>query len=314
MTGGRDRLADLLPRLRCPSCGGTIERRTETELSCGAAHLAPIVGGVPRFTPPSTYADSFGYQWTTFRTTQLDDDVRSESATTFAEKTGLTPADVEGRTVLDVGCGMGRFTDVVLRWGAAQVVGMDLSRAVEAAADNLADDERATFVQADAAHPPFEPASFDLVFSIGVLHHTPSTVRSLASVAGLVRPGGDLAVWLYASRLRWTHLGSEVLRPLTSRVPEERLLRAVRRVVPIVDGVRRRAPWLAKPLGLVLPTSTHPDPQWRVLDTFDWYSPRYQWKHSEPEVVGWFEAGGFTELWTGPIPVSVRGKRGAFPR
>ena len=78
-----------------------------------------------------TYTDSFGYQWTTFRKTQLDDADRAESEETFALKTGLRPADVEGRTVLDVGCGMGRFADVVARWGAAEVVGMDMSRAVE---------------------------------------------------------------------------------------------------------------------------------------------------------------------------------------
>ena len=85
-----------------------------------------------------TYTDSFGYQLTTFRKTQLDDADRAESEETFALKTGLQPADVEGRTVLDVGCGMGRFADVVARWGAADVVGMDMSRAVEAAAENLA--------------------------------------------------------------------------------------------------------------------------------------------------------------------------------
>ena len=211
--------------------------------------------------------------------------------------------------MLDVGCGMGRFADVAARWGASTVVGIDLSRAVESAAENLSRYEGAHVIQADAANPPFKPGSFDIVFSIGVLHHTPSTARSLAAVAPLVKPGGTLAVWLYWSRLRWTHAGSEVLRPITSRMSEDRLLRTVRRVVPAADSVHRRFPAISKPLRVVLPTSSHPDPEWRILDTFDWYSPRYQWKHSEPEVRGWFERAGFVDLWTGPVPVSIRGRR-----
>jgi ubiquinone/menaquinone biosynthesis C-methylase UbiE len=268
-----------------------------------------VVGGIPRFTAPSSYADSFGYQWTTFRKTQLDDGARQESEETFATKTGLTPTDVAGKTVLDVGCGMGRFTDVVARWGAGTVVAMDISRAVESAQENLASFGSAYLIQGDASRPPLAPGSFDIVFSIGVLHHTPSTAASLAAVARLVKPGGTFAVWLYSSRLRLTHLGSEVLRPVTSRMDEQRLLRIVRSVVPRMDNLHERFPALTKPLRVALPTSAHPDPEWRILDTFDWYSPKYQWKHSEDEVTGWFRKLGFQDVRTLEIPVSVRGRR-----
>jgi SAM-dependent methyltransferase len=305
----RSGLERLLPMLRCPECGASLSAEDERELICAAGHRYPLHGGIPRFTPPSTYADSFGYQWTTFRRTQLDDSVRDESEATFAEKTGLEPGDVKGRAVLDVGCGMGRFADVVARWGAETVVGMDLSRAVEAAAENLEQYEGAHVVQADAFAPPFAPASFDLVFSIGVLHHTPSTVRAVASAARFVKPGGTLAVWLYGRHLRLTHLGSEILRPVTSRIPQERLLRMVRWTVPKMDRLHEHAGPLSKPLRVALPTSGHPDPEWRILDTFDWYSPRYQWKHANEEVTEWFRRLGFTDLWVGPVPVSVRGRR-----
>ena len=77
---------------------------------------------------------------------------------------------------------------------------MDISRAVEAAAENLAGYPHTHVVRGDALAPPFDPGSFDLVFSIGVLHHTPNTARAVASVARLVKPGGTLAVWLYSRR------------------------------------------------------------------------------------------------------------------
>jgi SAM-dependent methyltransferase len=305
----RSKLDELLAILRCPECGANLTADGSTNLSCENGHRHPIEGGIPRFTPPSTYADSFGYQWTTFRRTQLDDAIRDESEATFAQKTGLSSQDVKGKSVLDVGCGMGRFADVVARWGAEQVVAMDLSRAVEAAAENLEQYEGAHVVQADAFAPPFAPGTFDVVFSIGVLHHTPSTARAVASAARFVKPGGTLSVWLYSRRLRTTHLGSEILRPMTSRMSEEHLLRVVRWTVPKLDRVHEHAGPLSKPLRVALPTSAHPDPEWRILDTFDWYSPRYQWKHTEDEVTEWFRRLGFTDLWVGPVPVSVRGRR-----
>src|SRR4029077_13534357 len=110
----------------------------------------------------------------------------------------------------------------------AEVVGMDMSRAVEAAAENLVAYPHAHVVRGDALAPPLSRGSFDLVFSIGVLHHTPSTARAVASVARLVKPGGTLAVWLYSRRLRVSHLGSELMRPRTSRVARGRRLGHVR--------------------------------------------------------------------------------------
>jgi hypothetical protein len=60
---------------------------------------------------------------------------------------------------------------------------------------------------------------------------------------------------------------------------------------------------------MILPTSMDPDPKWRWLDTFDWYSPRYQWKHTDAEVEGWFKEVGLIDIKRGHIPVSVRGRR-----
>ena len=118
-------------------------------------------------------------------------------------------------------------------------------------------------------------------------------------------------MWLYSRRLRVTHLGSEVLRPLTSRMGEDRLLKIVQVVVPRMDSLHERLPIVSKPLRVALPTSAHPDPEWRVLDTFDWYSPRYQWKHTDSEVMGWFRRLGFEDIRSLPVPVSVRGRRRA---
>jgi hypothetical protein len=147
------------------------------------------------------------------------------------------------------------------------------------------------------------------VFSIGVLHHTPNTFESFARISTLVKPGGTLAVWVYSTRLRKTLFGSEVLRPLTSRMPPDRLLKLVQQVTPRMRAIKRRLP-IAKPaVDFILPTSNHPDPEWQILDTFDWYSPRYQRKHTYQEVEGWFTQLGFERIERLDVPVAVRGRR-----
>ncbi len=301
----RSWLAEILV---CPRCGKALRREAQA-MECAAGHAYPLVKGIPRFTPSSTYADSFGFEWTTFPRLQLDNEQRHGSADTFQEKTGLRPAEVLGKTVLDVGCGMGRFTHVVAQWGADRVVGIDISRAVEAAASNCADFPSIGLAQADLRALPLKHDSFDIVFSIGVLHHTPNTFQSLARISRLVKPGGTLAIWLYSKRLRWMLLGSEVLRPLTRRMEPDRLLRLVRYVAPRMRAIKKRVPAATLALDFLLPTSNHADPEWQILDTFDWYSPRYQWKHTYGEVEGWFRRLGFEKVERLGIPVAVRGRR-----
>lgn len=300
----------LYELLACPSCGTPMERRSG-DLSCATGHGFPVVSGVPRLTPASTYADSFGFEWTSFPRLQLDTEASRESEEAFRIKTGLGPEDIRGKTVLDAGCGMGRFSDVVARWGAARVVGVDISRSVEAAARNLERLECVALAQADLRNLPLRPASFDVVFSIGVLHHTPNTFESLSGIARMVKPGGTLAVWVYERRLRWTQPGGEVIRVLTSRMRADRLLKLTQWVVPKARAIKRALPAAAALLDFLLPTSNHPDPELQILDTFDWYSPAYQWKHTYREVEAWFRRLGFREVERLGAPVAVRGRRPA---
>ena len=267
----------------------------------------PIVRSVPRFVGGEEYADTFGYQWNRFARTQLDSaGATTRSRDTFLEKTGLSLSDLRGKTVLDVGCGMGRFAEVVAEAGA-RIVAIDLSSAVDAAAANLSRFGNAAVVQADVFSLPFAPESFDLVYSIGVLHHTPDTRRAFLALPQFVRRGGLAAIWVYHHGLRWYLLTSRLYRLATTRLPKDVLLRLCRIADPL--GALERRGKIGAAIQWLFPVSTHPDPQWRILDTFDWYSPRYQWTHSDQEVESWFREAGFGEIWHGPFPVSVRGVR-----
>jgi SAM-dependent methyltransferase len=267
--------------------------------------------GVPRFVDFHNYADNFGFQWQRYARTQLDHASARESELDFGRKTGFTPEQLRGKLVLDVGCGMGRFAEVATRWGA-RVVGVDLSAAAEVAARNLADRDFQAF-QADVFNLPFAPDSFDHVYSIGVLHHTPDCERAVKVLPQYLKRGGSLAIWLYSAYNNWYRF-SDVYRKVTRRMSPASLHACLTVAVPPLYALNRglnRIPGIGRYLaGLVhqlLPVNLNPNPEWRVLDTFDWYSARYQSKHTYEQVFRWFESCGLEDLRVLELPIAVRG-------
>jgi SAM-dependent methyltransferase len=114
---------------------------------------------------------------------------------------------VGGKAVLEIGVGLG--TDFVrFVRGGASAVGVDLTAAAVDATRMRLEVEGldAEVLVADAEQLPFADASFDLVYSYGVLHHTPDTARGLAEVRRVLRPDGEARIMLY-SRRSWFALG-----------------------------------------------------------------------------------------------------------
>lgn len=294
-------------QLKCVACGASPLEAGAGGWRCSrCAKAYPIVDGVGRFVSSEHYVGSFGFQWNTFSKAQLDSaNGTTRSRDAFEEKTGWKLESLRGCRVLDAGCGMGRFAEVCAA-AQAEVHAIDLSIAVEAAARNLARHPNASFYQADIMDLPFADGSFDAIYSIGVLHHTPDTRKAFLSLTRLLRPGGRIAIWVYSTKLRLM-FGGEILRTFTPRLSKSMLLKASRLAVPLYHV--HRLPLIGRATTALLPTSLNPDPEWRWLDTFDWYSPRYQWKHSYPEVEGWFREAGLTEIARERFPVSVRGVR-----
>jgi SAM-dependent methyltransferase len=302
---------------RCLDCQGRLSTVDSGMLCRGCSREYPFIDGVLRFVGAQDYAGSFGFQWLKHNRTQLDTGMSRRSELDFTEKTGLGPEDFADKLVLDVGCGMGRYAEVITRWGA-HVVGIDLSRAVEAAARNLSDRD-ATIIQADVFKLPFAPESFDMIYSLGVLHHTPDCEKAFKRLPGLLKPGGRIAIWLYSAYNPW-YRASDFYRKYTRKMSQKRLHSLCKVAVPFytADNAIRKVPLLGRLISgtmrMILPLAQDPDPEWRVLDTFDWYSPWYQSKHTYEEVFRWFESCGLTDLHVANTPISVRGTAPSLPK
>jgi SAM-dependent methyltransferase len=308
---------DLIPQLRCPECQGAVEaflvRRVggliETgTLECDAGHSFPVDRFIPRFVASNNYAGNFGLQWNAFRQTQLDSvSGTSISHDRFFLSTGWSPEEMAGKRVLDVGCGAGRFTEVALSTGA-QVIALDYSSAVEACWANNRDKGNLEVVQGDIYSLPFDPASFDFVYCLGVLQHTPDVEAAFEELPKQIRAGGRLAVDIYPKLWRNALSSKDWVRPLTKRMNPERLFRLVERdIVPTLLPISRlvgRLPF-GRQLRRLIPVSNYEGifplsreqlQEWAVLDTYDMLAPRYDQPQTAETLHQWFADAGMTSI------------------
>lgn len=121
--------------------------------------------------------------------------------------------EIVGRTVLDLGCGSGRYAVALASLGAASVTAVDFQAKSYRRAEEFCKKQSlpVRFSEADVLRLPFEDRSFDFVFSNGVLHHTRSWQRALDEYVRVMRQSGFL--FLYATGgFFWTT--RRALRPL----------------------------------------------------------------------------------------------------
>lgn len=302
----------FLSLLRCLDCSSHL-KQSATGLFCGECQRSfPISDGIVHFVPSEDYVINFGFEWSRYARTQLDQNGSHKSEETLGRKTGFTPEQLKGKWVLDAGCGMGRFAEVASRWGA-KVVAIDLSRAAEVAAQNLADRDNVWVCRADLRRLPFALASFDYIYSVGVLHHTPNCEESFKGLLPYLKPDGSIAIWLYSAYNKYYRM-SDIYRKYTTRLSPRSLHRVCVMADPLyyIHRGLRRLPggrYVSGILSWLLPMSMHPDREWRILDAFDWYSPKFQSKHTYEEVARWFEDCGLVNLRVLFQPVALQGRK-----
>jgi SAM-dependent methyltransferase len=227
----------LLTYLICPTCEGPLDLSVakaddgeimQGELRCqSCARSFPITSGIPRFanldelqSDKRATAAGFGWQWQHF--TQEDERYAEQFLGWIAP---TTPQFFRDKIVLEAGCGKGRHTQLAARWGARDVVGIDLSGAVETAFAATRSLPNAHIIQADIYHLPLA-RKFDYAFSVGVLHHLPDPRGGFLSMAAKVKPGGHVSAWIYgAENNEWiTRLVNPVREKITSRIDQRALL------------------------------------------------------------------------------------------
>jgi SAM-dependent methyltransferase len=238
---------------------------------------------------------AYSLQWNRFRIIRADED-----RATFGNRTRLSSEDLAGKIVLDAGCGMGRYLRVAAEGAPRQLIGMDLSRAVEAARELTAGLPGVSLLRGDLLRLPFPAESFDIIYSLGVIDHTPDPRAACLGLARLLKPGGRLIVWVYERERPLVERIMNFQRAVSTRLPVS-VLEFICRLTAPIGALKRRLFasrfWIVQRMGvalhlLTIGVSMHPDSEVRVCDTLDWYAPRYLSRHSFEEVSGWFAEAG----------------------
>jgi 2-polyprenyl-3-methyl-5-hydroxy-6-metoxy-1,4-benzoquinol methylase len=279
--------------VRCPGCAGDLTS-SATGLACKRCKREfPLKDGIVRFVEDDKYTRSFSIEWKRHATTQFDS-VNNWSAS--EEKLQrLFPFPLEqlrGKLVLDAGVGSGRLSEVLLKHGA-RVVGIDLSYAIETARDNLAKYPDCALAQGDLLSLPLKEGVFDVVMCVGVLHHTPDPKRAFMEIARRVKPGGLIAVNMYAAYNKAFVESTKFFRRIARALPTEALWYGSYAAIPL--SYLYKIPWFGGVGRNVLPIGSGPSWRWIHLDTFDWYSPHHVSFHTHGEVQQWFDEAGFEQ-------------------
>ncbi len=316
----------LLDYLACPNCANETPFDVQADASrkdgdiisgtliCRSCQsVSQIRNGIPRFVPlDQDYCSNFGFQWQRWRTLQIDRlSGHSLSTDRFFADSEWPPSSLEGKVVLDAGCGAGRFADVAATHGAT-VIAVDLSDAIDSCQKTTSVHRgRVHCLQASLLNLPLRPTVLDAIYCMGVIQHTPDPKAIVRSLPSYLKPGGQLAynfyeegIWRslqiikYAFRLITPHLSAsknlalsqflvDLFFPLTRRLAKIPKVRIINHFIPIASFHDSQL-------------STDDQRAWTLLDTFDWYGARYEKRQHHEDVAAQLREVGMAAVRSRP--------------
>jgi SAM-dependent methyltransferase len=242
---------------------------------------------------------AFGEEWTTFTQENLSE---AERAELFSKYFSLVDWSEKPRKVLDFGCGSGRWDILVARL-VEELVAVDASSDALIVARRNVSAPNVSFVKAIPESLPFPDGYFDLIFSLGVLHHVPDTAAAIKSLADKLRTGGTLLLYLYYAlddrpiwfRAIWR--SSDIIRRVISRLPFALRYGASQLIaLCIYWPLARSAKYL--PLPDSWPLRSYADRSFYVMrtDALDRFGTRIEKRFSKKQIVDMLHAAGLNKI------------------
>jgi len=237
------------------------------------------------------------------------------------------------RRVLDAGCGNGRVTALLDRHAPpeAEIVAFDLT-AADVARANLEDVERVTVHELDLLGDLSELGRFDFVYCQEVLHHTGDPEGGLRNLAGLLAPGGELAIYVYRRKAPVREFTDDYVRDRLSELPYEEAMEQCRAIARLGKELSEVGATVSVPdieaLGIEAGDydvqrlvyhffmkcfwNDELDAEANAAINFDWYHPQLCSRHTLEECRDWFAGAGLEVTWehVDPYGITVRGRRG----
>ena len=319
--------------LRCPQCFSPLQMNIlkandsivyEGQLTCSNNHSFQIRNRIPRFVLPE-YLDKrqrqtmeiFSTQWNRFGQVTIDEKAFKISQEWLFNRYGWK--DIEGvrqylqskKIILDAGSASGRYANLFANLSSESIVfGAEISEGgLEVATNNFADTPNLHFVQACIPHLPFPKETFDFIMSDGVLHHTSDPKKSFVELLDYLKPGGEIAIYLYHKGNPLRELTDDYFIEAFSRRDMDKILEINKLITSIAKEIFESGAKVILPKNLKILNAKQGEYSlydfiyWKIIKlywdpnvefdknwstNFGWFAPVNAYRYNSDEVVEWF--------------------------
>ena len=297
----------------------------------------PIINGIPRFVNKSFYNEilsrnkekqtsiSFGCKWNEdcFQQHGKTPHERKRLLNQFIPLLGCSSESQlkellkKTKRTLNAGCGVA-WSEYLFNYNKkTERHCIDLSLSVETAYHNTKHLENVIVSQASIFELPYPDNSFDIVYSNGVIHHTPDAKKAFFSLVRKCRPGGLIGIYIYNVKPFLRELADSKIRQLTTKMSYKQCMEFSKQMTLLGKSLSKiKTPLtIEKDIKLLGVKKGEYDLQKFVYGHFikcwysrnrkkelcdlvnqDWYHPFYASHHSKNEVLGWFKKAKIKEL------------------
>lgn len=212
--------------------------------------------------------------------------------------------ELKDKIVLDAGCGSGRYTRVLRKYGA-KVISIDMN---DTLMDDLKKDPNITYIVKDMNKLKIgEIPKVDLVISFGVLHHTSNAQNTFIYLSKFLKSGGKFAISVYDIYDKTSVYPTIFWRKIVKYIPKRMFWYISYISVPLYYLWRIK--YIGWPFRILLPMPITKHWQTRVLEFYDWYTPKYVSFHDHVSVYNWYKRAGFNNIEVLPCSVSFIGDK-----
>ncbi len=237
----------------------------------------------------------FGEQWIRYR----DNEGYYGSLELFSDILSpfLKPEEIKDRRVAEIGSGVGRIVNMLLKAGAKHVIAIEPSEAFEVLCCNIPEPEKVTCLKLMGDQLPAY-GNLDYIFSIGVLHHIPNPKPIVEAALKALRPGGHFFVWLYGKEGNEFYLNFiNPLRLITKHLPHFALAGLVWMIYhPLVIYIHLCRRFHLPLREYLLSIFENMSPEKRRLIIYDQLNPAYAKYYTKSETEKLLFDGGFMNI------------------
>jgi ubiquinone/menaquinone biosynthesis C-methylase UbiE/uncharacterized protein YbaR (Trm112 family) len=290
-------------------------------LTCTKKHNFSIIRGIPRLVSDKQKdfvktEDAFSSKWRHFNKTYHNKKWIERQNKWFIERFGwktITKLNNFLKTrskILDAGTGVGNSAKLFSSNSNAQIFAIDASESIEFAYKKYGKIQNIHFLQADIRKLPFKKRFFDFICSDQVLHHTKNTESSFKMLSKLLKKKGIISIYVYRKKGPLREFADDHIRESTIKMTEKQCMEFSKSMALLGKSlsqlkkkitIKEDIPLLKIKAGTYdiqrflywnfLKCWWSPDVPFEqsVATNYDWYFPKFAYRHSEKEVRKWFK-------------------------